>query len=64
MYYPAYQQNNDEQQYHIVKESLKTAMNRFEQLRPDQQRRLLQELVREKTMEELWRRLRLFYSGQ
>ena len=57
MYYPTYQQNDDEQQYHIVKESLKAAMNMFERLRPDQQQRLLRELVQDKTMEELLRRM-------
>ena len=57
MYYPTYQQNDDEQQYHIVKESLKAAMNMFERLRPDQQQRLLQELMQDKTLEELLRRV-------
>ena len=64
MYYPTYQQNDDEQQYHIVKESLKATMNMFERLRPDQQQRLLQELMQEKALEELWRRMQTFYSGQ
>lgn len=64
MYYPTYQQNADEQQYHAVKESLKSAMNMFDHLRPDQQRRLLQELMQEKALEELWRRMQTFYSGQ
>ena len=43
MYYPTYQQNADEQQYHVVKKSLKAAMNMFERLRPDQQQRLLKQ---------------------
>ena len=64
MYDPTYQQNAAEQQYHAVKESLKAAMNMFDHLRPDQQRRLLQELMQEKALEELWRRMQLFYSGQ
>ena len=64
MYYPTYQQNDDEQQYHVVKESLKATMNMFDHLRPDQQRRLLQELTQEKVMEELWHRMQTFYSGQ
>jgi len=64
MYYPTYQQNADEHQYHAVKESLKAAMNMFDHLRPDQQRRLLQELTQEKVMEELWHRMQTFYSGQ
>lgn len=64
MYDPTYQQNAAEQQYHVVKETLKTAMSMFERLRPDQQRRLLQELMQEKAMEELWRRMQMFYSGQ
>ena len=64
MYYPTYQQNADEQQYHAVKESLKAAMNMFERLRPDQQQRLLRELAQEKVMEELWHRMQTFYSGQ
>ena len=64
MYDPNYQQNAAEQQYHVVKESLKAAMNMFERLRPDQQQRLLQELTQEKVMEELWHRMQTFYSGQ
>ena len=64
MYYPTYQQNADEQQYHVVKKSLKAAMSMFEHLRPDQQQRLLQELAQEKVMEELWHRMQTFYSGQ
>ena len=64
MNYPTYRQNDDEREYHIVKESVKAAMNGFERLRPDQQQRLLQELVQEKTTEELWRRLQFFYSGK
>ncbi len=64
MYDTTYQQNANEQQYYVVKESLKAAMNMFDHLRPDQQRRLLQELMQEKALEELWRRMQLFYSGQ
>ena len=64
MYDPTYQQNAAEQQYQVVKESLKAAMNMFDHLRPDQQRRLLQELMQEKALEELWRRMQTFYSGQ
>ena len=62
MYYPTYQQNDDEQQYHIVKESLKAAMNMFERLRPDQQQRLLRELVQDKNLEELLRRVQLPFA--
>lgn len=51
MYDPTYQQNAAEQQYHVVKESLKAAMNMFDHLRPDQQRRLLQELAQEKMID-------------
>ena len=50
MYDPTYQQNAAEQQYHVVKEYLKAAMNMFDHLRPDQQRRLLQELMQEKAL--------------
>lgn len=64
MYYPTYQQNADEHQYHVVKESLKAAMNMFERLRPDQQQRLLRELAQEKAMEELWRSMQSFNAGQ
>lgn len=64
MYYPTYQQTADDQQYHVVKETLKNAMNMFDRLRPDQKQRLLQELAQEKVMEELWHRMQTFYSGQ
>ncbi|MBR3738822.1 MAG: hypothetical protein IKN04_00005 [Clostridia bacterium] len=65
MYDAGYQQNDAcEQQYQSAREAVKAAMNRFEQLRPDQQQRLLQELIQEKTLEELWYRMNLFFSGQ
>ena len=63
MYDSGYQQNDAcEQQYQIAKEAAKAAMNRFEQLRPDQQQRLLQELIQEKTLEELLNRLQRLFS--
>ena len=63
MYYPIFQQNNDdEQQYHIVKEAVKAALHQVEQLRPDQKQRLAQELVQEKGMEGLLNRLYMLFS--
>lgn len=64
MYYPTYQQNDDEQQYRTAKETLKTAMSMFEHLRPDQQQRLLQELAQEKVMQGLWRRAQMLFPQQ
>ena len=62
MFDPGYHQNDTcEQQYQIAKEAVKAAMNRLEQLRPDQQQRLLQELIQEKTLEELWHRMQAFF---
>ena len=60
MNYPTYRQNDDEREYHIVKESVKAAMNGFERLRPDQQQRLLQKLMQEQAMEKVKRRMRYF----
>lgn len=63
MYYPHYQQNNgNEQQYLMVKETVKMALNDFEQLHPDQQQRLLRELVQDKNLEELLRRVQLPFA--
>lgn len=64
MFDSGYQQNDTcEQQYQIAKEAVKAAMNRFEQLRPDQQQRLLKELIQEKGLEELWKKMQAFFSG-
>lgn len=56
------QDDNSERKYNAAKEAMKTAINAIDQLRPDQQQRLLQELIQEKGLEELWNRLQLLFA--